>query len=117
MTPRLFWIAATGILAILLGVAYWTASDAIFPAVAWTFFATFIGAAAGAMVLLVLRGNPLATMAATLGRSVVSILGVVVVWLFLEPPAKPTLGAFVIGYFVFLGLETALALGQNVDGG
>ncbi len=109
MTPRIFWISATIVLAVLVGIAYFTASEAVFPAVAWTFVATFLGAAVGAVVLLVLSGNPLATMAATLGRSVVSILGVAVVWLFLEPPAKPTLGAFVVGYFVFLGLETALA--------
>lgn len=113
MTPRRFWVLA---LAVLSGLA--VASRIILPGpllapVVATFAATFVGACSGAALLLLLRGNPMSMMAATLGRSVVSVLGMVLVWLLLEPAPKPVLGAFAIGYVVFLGLETALAFHLN----
>ncbi len=113
MSFRTFWIAVLVALGVLLTGAKLLASPATFPPVTWTFVATFAGACAGALLLMLLRGSPSAMMAATLGRSVISVAGVVIVWLFLEPPAKPILGAFALGYLVFLILETALAYSLN----
>lgn len=116
MRPRAFWIAAPAVLVGLVLGAWLLLPGGEFAAVAATLFATFAGACVGVVLLLMLGSGPASTMAATLGRSAVSIIGVVLVWLLLEPPAKPVLGAFAIGYLVFLVLETALAWWLNRQG-
>lgn len=113
MTPRRFWPAAIAAVVVLVATARWLVAEPNFIPVAATIVATFAGACIGAALLLMLRGNPMWMVAATLGRSVVSVLGVVLVWLLLEPAPKPVLGAFAIGYVVFLALETALAWSMN----
>lgn len=113
MRPRAFWIAAPLVLVGLAFGAWLLAPEESFTAVAATLVANFAGACVGAALLLMLGPGPASIMAATLGRSAVSVLGVVLVWLLLEPSAKPVLGAFAVGYLVFLVLETALAWGLN----
>lgn len=113
MNRRNFWIAAAAALGGLTLAARLLVAPAAFAAVAATLVATFLGACVGGALLLALGSSPTSTLAATLGRSAVSVIGVALVWLLLEPPAKPVLGAFAVGYLVFLALETALAWSLN----
>ncbi len=113
MTPRVFWPTVVAAFLVLALVSRWLVSSENYPVVLATLAATFAGACVGALILLVLRISPNALMAATLGRSAVSIAGVVMVWLLMEPPVKPLLGALALGYCVFLAIETALAYSVN----
>lgn len=109
----MFWIAAPATLVGLVVGAWLFLPGGAFAAVSATLLATFAGACVGAALLLMLGPGPASIMAATLGRSAVSVIGVVLVWLLLEPSTKPVLGAFAVGYLVFLVLETALAWSLN----
>jgi len=109
MTARKFWPIVIATFAVLAVISRWMVAAESYPVVLATLAITFFGACVGAALLLVRPGSPHALLGAITGRSVVTVAGVVLIWLFMEPPVKPLLGALVLGYTVFLVIETALA--------